>query len=72
LVLLYGSIYEHFYFLETATCINRFFVVVRNNAVQYRSNVKWCHLPYFRPLCRFNTRVLANFYFRTRLQISKL
>jgi len=25
------------------------FFVVRNNAVQYRSNVKWCHLIW--PLC---------------------
>jgi len=29
--------------LERATCLTCFFVV-RNNAVQYRSNVKWCHL----------------------------
>jgi len=40
MVLLFGSIYQHFTFTETAT---RFtcFLIVENNAVQHRLNVKW-------------------------------
>ena len=37
------SIYQHFTFLQTATYFTCFFVV-KNNAVQYRSDVQWCRL----------------------------
>jgi len=39
-VLLFGSICQHFT-LERATCFTCVFVV-KNNAVQHRSNIKWC------------------------------
>jgi len=47
MVLLFESVYKHFIFGETTTCFTCFFVV-KNNANQYRSKVKWC---LFGPLC---------------------
>jgi len=41
--LLFGSIYQYFTFGETATRLTWFFVT--NNAVQHRSNIKWCRGP---------------------------
>jgi len=40
--LLRNSIYQDFYFFIEGYLFNLLFVA-RNNAVQYRSNVKWCH-----------------------------
>jgi len=38
--MLYGSSYQHFYSFGKGYLFNLFFVV-RNNAVQYRTSVKW-------------------------------
>jgi len=62
--LLFGSIYPHFDFIENGYLFYLFFVV-RNNAVQYRLTVKWCHLNlrhyYVHSLCvllRIDTQLL--------------
>jgi len=43
LALMCGIIYPHFIFIANGYLFYVFFVV-KNNAVQYRSNVTWCHL----------------------------
>jgi len=39
----FGSIYHHFNFFANGYLFYLFFVV-KENAVQYHLNVKWCHL----------------------------
>jgi len=46
MVLLFGSIYQHLTFLETATCLTCFFYF-KNDAVQYRltdTTAKCCRI----------------------------
>jgi len=43
LVLLCGSIYQHFNSFSYGYLFNLYFAV-KNNGVQYRLNAKWCHL----------------------------